>query len=322
MSLFRSRIPEAVRRDALRLATRKAEEGCSGCAEAYLEVARRASAGDEEVDRTRRSIFKRAGLLAGAGLAVSLVDLGGVASGALAAVTPQPKLGGWHADYGTAVQSVLDSRAYRRAREHLSGMGVATLEQGSIFFVPAGHVPGLERPTYSVVQPFDGGHPQAHVTQDGQSSAVVTVDGRSRFGGHFDERGARLGEKQERFTGRSTGGQLPPGRLLPGPGPSFSGRPRARSRRPGRRVPATWSASSSTGSAAGRSASSSAPSAPSYAVSSPAGLQAPTSVTRSVPSIAVPFPDSPSGAARAGPSPALSPNLDARCPTGEGELQH
>jgi hypothetical protein len=193
MSLFRSRIPEAVRRDALRLATRKAEEGCSGCAEAYLEVARRASAGDEEVDRTRRSIFKRAGLLAGAGLAVSLVDLGGVASGALAAVTPQPKLGGWHADYGTAVQSVLDSRAYRRAREHLSGMGVATLEQGSIFFVPAGHVPGLERPTYSVVQPFDGGHLQAHVTQDGQSSAVVTVDGRSRFGVHFDGRGVRLG---------------------------------------------------------------------------------------------------------------------------------
>ena len=283
MSLFRSRIPEAVRRDALRLATRKAEEGCSGCAEAYLEVARRASAGDEEVDRTRRSIFKRAGLLAGAGLAVSLVDLGGVASGALAAVTPQPKLGGWHADYGTAVQSVLDSHAYRRAREHLPGMGSPPWSRArSSSSRPATCLGSSGRRTRScshstgAISRPTSLRTASRALSSRSTGAPVSVS--TSTGG---ESGS--GEKQERFTGRSTGGQLPPGRLLPRPAASFSGRPRARSRRPGRRVPATWSASSSTGSAAGRSASSSAPSAPSYAVSSPAGLQAPTSAIRSVP---------------------------------------
>ena len=283
MSLFRSRIPEAVRRDALHLAARKAEEGCSGCAEAYLEVARRAGAGDEEVDRTRRSIFKRAGLLAGAGLAVSLVDLGGVASGALAAVT-------------RSRSSAAGTQTTGR-RSRASWTAAPTSEHGST-------CPGWGRHPGAGLDLLRPGQPRAWARATDVLGRAAIRRGPSpgpRHSGRPVER-CRHGRRALPFRcplrragsparGRSRNGSRAGrpavncrrGGFSPDPGPSFSSRPRARSRRPGRQVPATWSASSSLVPAAGRSASSSAPSAPSCAVSSTAGLQAPTSATRSVP---------------------------------------
>src|SRR6266516_2885157 len=78
MKVLRSRAPEQVRRDALAMAERKGEAGCEPCAEAYLDLARQQGASEQEVDHARRRLFMRAGALAGAGLAVSLLDVPGV----------------------------------------------------------------------------------------------------------------------------------------------------------------------------------------------------------------------------------------------------
>lgn len=78
MRVLRSRAPEQVRRDALNMAERKAEAGCEPCAEAFLDLARQHGASEQEVDHARRRLFKRAGALAGMGLAASLLDVPGV----------------------------------------------------------------------------------------------------------------------------------------------------------------------------------------------------------------------------------------------------
>jgi hypothetical protein len=85
MKVLRSRAPEQVRRDALKVAERKAAEGCMPCAEAYLSVAEQNGATAQEIDHTRRRLFARAGALAGVGLAASLVDIGSLVAGAAAA---------------------------------------------------------------------------------------------------------------------------------------------------------------------------------------------------------------------------------------------
>src|SRR5919197_5004659 len=77
MGVLRSRAPEQIRRDALALAERKAEAGCEPCAEAYLSLARRHGASEQEVDHARRRLFKSAGALAGVGLVASLLDVPG-----------------------------------------------------------------------------------------------------------------------------------------------------------------------------------------------------------------------------------------------------
>jgi hypothetical protein len=69
MPLFRARDPQAVRRDALAVAERKAAQGCDGCAESYLQLAEENGAPRAEVDQIRRRLFTRAGALAGLGLA-------------------------------------------------------------------------------------------------------------------------------------------------------------------------------------------------------------------------------------------------------------
>src|SRR5947209_16354605 len=118
MSVLRSRAPEDVRRDALSVAERKVAEGCMPCAEAYLSVAEQNGASAHEVDRTRRRLFARAGVLAGLGLAASLVDVGALVQG-VAAATPRNPLGGWIADPQQVAPALLNSAAYVDARTHL-----------------------------------------------------------------------------------------------------------------------------------------------------------------------------------------------------------
>jgi hypothetical protein len=88
MRVLRYRAPEEVRRDALKVAERKAAEGCGPCAEAYLAVAEQNGASPAEVDHARRRLFKRAGALAGMGLVASLLDV----PGALAGSPERPQL--------------------------------------------------------------------------------------------------------------------------------------------------------------------------------------------------------------------------------------
>ena len=71
--------------------------------------------------------------------------------------------------------------------------------------------------TYSIVQEFDRGVLQAHLSQTGVSSAVATIDGHSRFGAHFAGAGS-VGSKLEAFASRAARSSLPAGRVLPEPG--------------------------------------------------------------------------------------------------------
>ena len=217
MWVLRSRAPEQIRRDALVLAERKAAEGCMPCAETYLAVAAEHGASAPVIDGARRRLFKRAGVLAGAGFAASLVDVGALVQSAAAA--PRNQLGGWLADPQAVAPAVLNTPAYRDARNHLLREGVDVGELGAFTFLPASLSASnrLGRDVYTVVQPFAAGVLQAHVTQDGQSIAVATLDGRSQFATHYD--GARqLAVKTGPFGGQAPRGQLPGGRLTPLPG--------------------------------------------------------------------------------------------------------
>jgi hypothetical protein len=211
MSVLRSRAPEQVRRDALKVAERKATEGCSSCAETYLSVAEQHGASPAEVDRTRRRLFARAGALAGIGLAASLVDVGALVQG-VAAATPRNPLGGWIADPQLVAPALLNSPGYVEARAHLLREGLDVGQDGAFMLLPASNPLGQE--AYTLLQPFAGGVLQAHLTQNGQSVAVATLDGRSQFATHYD--GARrLALKVAPFAGQAPRGQLPGGRLLP-----------------------------------------------------------------------------------------------------------
>jgi hypothetical protein len=214
MRVLRSRAPEQVRRDALNVADRKATEGCMPCAETYLSVAEQHGASPAEVDRTRRRLFRRAGALAGVGLAASLVDVGALVRAA-AAATPRNPLGGWIADPQQVAPALLNSAAYADARNHLLREGVDVGQDGAFMLLPASNP--LGQAAYTLVQPFAGGVLQVHLTQNGQSVAVATLDGRSQFAAHYD--GARrLALKTAPFAGQAGRGQLPGGRLLPPPG--------------------------------------------------------------------------------------------------------
>ena len=213
MWVLRSRAPEQIRRDALAVAERKAAAGCMPCAESYLAVAAEQGASAAVVDGARRRLFKRAGALAGAGLAASLLDVGALVQSAAAA--PRNPLGGWLADPQAVAPAVLNTPAYRDARNHLLREGVDVGQDGAFMFLPASNP--LGRDVYTVVQPFAAGVLQAHVTQDGQSIAVATLDGQSQFATHYD--GARqLAVKPGPFAGQAPRGQLPGGRLVPLPG--------------------------------------------------------------------------------------------------------
>jgi hypothetical protein len=214
MWVLRSRAPEQVRRDALNLAERKAAEGCTPCAETYLSVAEQNGASPVEVDRTRRRLFGRAGALAGIGLVASLVDVGALVEAA-AAATPRNPLGGWMADPQQVAPALLNSPAYADARNHLLREGVDVGQDGAFMLLPASNPLGQE--AYTVVQPFTGGVLQAHLTQNGRSVAVATLDGRSQLAAHY-EGARRLALKTAPFAGQAARGQLPGGRLVPHPG--------------------------------------------------------------------------------------------------------
>ena len=93
MRVLRSREPEQVRRDALKVAERKAAEGCMPCAEAYLAVAEQHGASPQAIGQARlgrRAMLARAGLAAGALSALSLADP--TALFAAHSTSDQPKL--------------------------------------------------------------------------------------------------------------------------------------------------------------------------------------------------------------------------------------
>ncbi len=48
-SWMRGKPPEAIARDALTMAARKGREGCGSCVDAYLELARRNGATEDEI---------------------------------------------------------------------------------------------------------------------------------------------------------------------------------------------------------------------------------------------------------------------------------
>lgn len=48
-SWMRGKLPEAIVRDALTMAARKGREGCAPCADAYLDLARRNGAAEDEI---------------------------------------------------------------------------------------------------------------------------------------------------------------------------------------------------------------------------------------------------------------------------------
>jgi len=214
MRVLRYRAPEEVRRDALKVAERKAAEGCGPCAETYLSVAEQNGATPAEVDRARRRLLRRAGALAGIGLAASLVDVGALVQAA-AAATPHNPLGGWIADPHQVAPALLNSPAYADARNHLLREGVDVGQDGAFMLLPASNP--LGQAAYTLVQPFAGGVLQTHLTQNRHSIAVATLDGHSQFATHYD--GARrLALKTAPFAGQAGRGQLPGGRLLPQPG--------------------------------------------------------------------------------------------------------
>ena len=168
MSVLRSRAPEHVRHDALKVAERKAAQGCMPCAETYLSIAEQQGASAAEVDHTRRRLFQRAGALAGIGLTASLVDIGALIEPAAAA--PRNPLGGWIADPQLVAPALLNSPAYVEAHDHVLRHGVEVGHDGAFMLLPASNPLGQE--AYTVVQPFAGGVLQAHLTQTGQSVAV------------------------------------------------------------------------------------------------------------------------------------------------------
>ena len=209
MSVLRSRAPEHVRRDALKVAERKATQGCMPCAQTYLSIAEQQGASAAEVDHTRRRLFQRAGALAGIGLTASLVDIGALIETAAASRNP---LGGWIADPQLVAPALLNSPAYVEAHDHVLRHGVEVGHDGAFMLLPASNPLGQE--AYTVVQPFAGGVLQAHLTQTGQSVAVATLDGRTQFASHYDGP-RRLAIEAASFTGRAPRGQLPGGRLVP-----------------------------------------------------------------------------------------------------------
>ena len=180
--LPRLRAPERVRRDALVAAERKAAQGCASCAEAYLTLAEQHGATAAEVNATRRRLFKRAGALAGVGLAASLVDIGGLAGGVLAAAAPSSGgwLGGWLASQLDGVDAVQASSAYRAAAAELARRGARLEDRGALTFLPASRHP-IGRDAYSVFQSFThGGHTgllQVHLDRGGAAQAVARGDG-------------------------------------------------------------------------------------------------------------------------------------------------
>ena len=204
--LFRRLDEASTARNAALMAERKAAEGCTDCADGSQRLAR----------GSRRALLARAGGLAAAGLAVSLVDIGGVADTLASSTGSNNPLGGWIADPEQVAPAVLNSPAYIAARDHLLHEGMDVGRGGVFMRVPASHNPlGLE--TYSIVQQFDRGVVQAHLARNGVSTAVATIDGQSRFGAHFE--GTReVGTKREAFSGHAARGSLPAGRLLPEPG--------------------------------------------------------------------------------------------------------
>src|SRR5438309_867319 len=142
MWVLRSRAPDQVRRDALAVAERKAAEGCMPCAEAYVGVAEQHGASAAVVDRTRRRMFRRAGALAGIGLAASLVDVGALVNAAAAA--PRNPLGGWLTDPQELAPALLNTPAYLDARNHLVRAGVDVGHDGAFMLLPASNPLGRE----------------------------------------------------------------------------------------------------------------------------------------------------------------------------------
>ena len=131
---------------------------------------------------------------------------------AAAAATPRNPLGGWLADPQQVAPALLNSPAYVDGRNHLLREGVDVGQDGAFMLLPASNP--LGQAAYTLVQPFAGGVLQTHLTQNGQSVAVATLDGRSQFATHYD--GARrLALKTAPFAGQAGRGQLPGGRLVP-----------------------------------------------------------------------------------------------------------
>ena len=181
------------------------------CAEAYLSVAEQNGASVQEIDHTRRRLFARAGALAGVGLTASLMDVGALVQ-AVSAATPRNPLGGWIADPQQVAPALLNSPACVDARNHLVREGVDVGHDGAFMRLPASNPLGRE--AYTLVQPFAGGVLQTHLTQNGHSVAVATLDGRSQFATHYDGP-RRLALKTAPFAGQAGRGQLPGGKVLP-----------------------------------------------------------------------------------------------------------
>jgi hypothetical protein len=85
--------PETIRRNALKAAARKIDEGCAPCAEAYLTIAEQHGASPQATGQARlgrRAMLARAGMAAGALSALSLADPAALL--AAQTKTDQPKL--------------------------------------------------------------------------------------------------------------------------------------------------------------------------------------------------------------------------------------
>ena len=218
---FRKKTNAEMVASALRVAARKEAEGCPSCAEAYLDVARLSGAAAEQVDATRRRLFKRAGALAGVGPTASLVDLGGMAGSALAAARgARSYLGGWVGNHVAAVGAVQATSDYRQAVADIAALGGVVTERGKLVFLPSSRPHPRLQDRYVVYQVFvrQGveGLLQAAVDQHGASEAIATIGGLT-----LGWQAGRQVHRNEQATRRTL--DLPRHRLLPLPGAKLEG---------------------------------------------------------------------------------------------------